>query len=72
LNCNGQDITKKNAGKARNRILTIFPAHLGLPLKLTDSVLGNIRNLNSDSPEFVVSTEQVKYPEDSYYCASVF
>jgi hypothetical protein len=59
VNCNGQDIMKKGGSKARNRILTVFPFQLGLPAKFADCVLGSLSKLNSETPEFLVDTENV-------------
>ena len=39
--------------------MTVLPFQFGLPSKFGDSVLGTIRKLTSDEPEFVIDTEEV-------------
>ena len=52
--CNGQDITRRG-GKGKSRIMLVLPTQLAF-LKGTEGTVGRIEKINTESPEFVVST----------------
>jgi hypothetical protein len=55
VKCSGQDICRR--GKSRN-VMVILPAELSFQ-KGAEGKVGHIENFDSQSPEFVVETDEV-------------
>lgn len=60
LKCSGQDLVKKASKGSRAKIMTVFPAQLSVPEGF-EGAIGTLKNINSDCPQFIMSSSKVIY-----------
>jgi hypothetical protein len=74
IKCNGQDLIRK-AAKANKKIMMVLPSQLSVPAGF-EGVIGQLENLNSDCPSFVMHSAKVwhfmtkKYISDHRHCVA--